>query len=125
MSQNNKPRKIIIIEDEKTLAGLYADKLVEAGFEVKVFTDASEILKGCEFYKPEIAFVDHTLGSEKISGTDAIPILRKCNPHMKIVMLTNYSEFQVKDNAKQAGADDYLLKINTPPDALVSYVQQH
>jgi len=118
-------KKILLLEDEKALADFYANRLKEAGHEVKVFTTTKNLLGLCNGFKPDIAFVDHSLAGSEVSGTDAIPTLRECNPNMKIIMLTNYSEFQMKDEAKKAGADDYLLKINTPPEILVSYVKQH
>lgn len=125
MPKKTHSKKILLLEDEKALADFYANRLKEAGYQVEVFTSTKELLSRCETYKPDMAFVDHTLAGSEQSGTEAVPILRKCNPDMRIIMLTNYSEFQMKDEAEKAGADDYLLKINTPPDILVAYVERH
>ncbi len=118
-------KRILILEDEATLAQMYADKLIEAGFEVKIFHKTDGLKEECENFKPDIAFVDYTLEGSSDSGTAAIPLVRKCNQEMKVVMLTNYSTSELKKGKKSAEADDFLLKINTPPDVLVAYVKQH
>lgn len=118
-------KKVLILEDEEALAKMYADRLKEAGYEVRIFNKTDGLFEGCIDFKPDIAFIDHTLVGSETTGTDSIPLVRKCNPDMKVIMLTNYSTFQMKAGATKAGADDYLLKINTPPDVLVNYLKQH
>ena len=116
--------KILLLEDENALAQLYLKKLVGAGFEVRLFEEADDLLASLGDYKPDLAFLDHALHGENKSGLDVIPALKEANPNMTIVMLSNYSEFQMEKEAKEAGAADYLLKINTPPSALVNYAEK-
>lgn len=117
-------KKIIFLEDEKALADLYMSKLKEAGFTVELFETAEDLIERCDAIQPEVAFLDQALHGAKKSGLDVIPALKKCNPHMKIIVLSNYSEFQMEKEARKAGADDYLLKLNTPPSALVDYLKK-
>ena len=121
---NQKPLRILFLEDEDVLAKLYCKKLREAGYEVMLCKDAGELLANHEAFKADLAFLDHALHGDEQSGMDMIPILKKDNPNVKIVMLTNYSEFQVRDQAEKIGAKDYLLKINTSPAQLVDYVNR-
>lgn len=118
------PKKIILLEDELALAKLYYKKLSEAGHKVKLCTDAKELLDTYKIFNADAAFLDNTLHGEERSGMDLIPVLKKHNPKIKIAMLSNYSEFQMKSAAKKAGANDYLLKISTSPSQLVAYVNK-
>ena len=127
MTQKTKAKtkaKIIFLEDEKTLARLYTDKLEQAGFEVISYTDINTLIKDLDTLEADIAFLDYSLHGETMSGADIIPLVRESHLEIKIVMLSNYSEFQMEKEAKEAGADDYLLKINTPPAALVAYAKK-
>lgn len=124
MPKKTSIKTIAFLEDEKALARLYMNKLEEAGYKAKVFETADDLIDKCNSLKPDVAFLDQALHGAEKSGMDVIPSLRKCNPEMKIVILSNYSEFQMKKAAEKAGADDYLLKLDTPPAALVQYLKK-
>ncbi len=120
----NGPKKIIFLEDEIILGKLYCKKLAEAGYDVKLCKDPEELLTTQNEFDADLAFLDHALKGESTSGMDMIPALRKKKPTIQIAMLSNYSEFQMKEAAKKAGANDYLLKINMSPAKLVQYVNK-
>lgn len=127
MPEGRKPKntvKILLLEDEDVLANLYLKKLEDAGFDVRLYEETDKLLEELGSFNPDIAFLDHALHGENKSGLDVIPALRKQNPKMKIVMLSNYSEFQMEQVARKAGASDYLLKINTPPGILVKHAEK-
>lgn len=124
MAKQTSNKKVVLLEDEATLANLYMSKLKEAGFEVMLFEGVDELIRGIDNFKADVAFLDHALHGAEKSGLDVIPALKKSNPKMKVAMLSNYSEFQMEQKAKEAGADDYLLKINTSPATLVSYAEE-
>ena len=124
MPKKTSIKTVVFLEDEKALATLYMGKLKDEGFKVQLFEVAEELIEKCDAIKPDAAFLDQALHGAAKSGLDVIPALRKCNPDMKIIVLSNYSEFQMKQEAKKAGADDYLLKIDTPPAKLVEYLKK-
>lgn len=114
-------KKILFLEDEEILGKLYCKKLEEAGYTVKLCKNADELIDHYESFNADVAFLDQGIKDHNVSGMDMIPVLKKGNGDIKIVMLSNYSEFQMKDQAKEAGAHDYLLKINMSPSKLVQY----
>jgi DNA-binding NarL/FixJ family response regulator len=71
-----------------------------------------------------LLIIDHGIRGEKKSGLDVIPALRKCLPQSKIIMLSNYPQAQLEQQAVKAGASAFLVKINTPLKVLVNYVQK-
>lgn len=115
--------KILLLEDEEVLAKMYRNKLEEAGFEVKWINRLKDIEQTLITLKPEIFLLDQSIGVEEKSGMDLIPDIKKILPQAKIIMLSNYSDFHLKNQALNTGADDYLVKIDTPPRVLVQYVQ--
>lgn len=117
-------KKILLLEDELTLANLYYKKLSEAGHEVMLCTEAQELLDSYKDFNPDAAILDNTLKGDVKSGMDLIPVLKKSNPEIKIAMLSNHSEFHMEAAARKAGANDYLLKINMSPKQLVDYVER-
>ena len=126
MNNQNPPsdkKRIILLEDEDALAILYQKKLLNEGYDVRLYKTTDELLESFKDFNPDLALLDHALHGEKKSGLDIIPILKKQNPSIIIVMLSNYSKFQMEKDARKAGAHDYLLKINTSPAFLVGYVK--
>lgn len=119
---NKKVRKILLLEDEETLGGLYSRKLIEAGFEVEYCKSKAELKKVYKTFHPHVAFLDYALYDEAGSGADVIPMLREENPDIKIIMLSNLDEISMeKKEGEEALA--YLRKIDTSPAALVSYTK--
>jgi len=119
---NKKVRKILLLEDEETLGGLYTRKLQEAGFEVEYCKSKAELKKVYKTFHPDVAFLDYALYDESGSGADVIPILREENPDIKIIMLSNLDEISM-DKKEGEEALAYLRKIDTSPAALVSYTK--
>lgn len=117
-------RKVVILEDEDILGKLYASKLEEEGYSVKLFKDAKELMMMCVDDMPDLVFLDLNLRGDNEAGISIIPNLKKLNPTIKIVVLSNYSAFQMAEKAIKAGALDYLLKINTSPSLLVTYIRK-
>jgi DNA-binding response OmpR family regulator len=117
-------KKIIILEDEPVLANLYKKSLEKAGFEVFHAETISEIKEILTKLTPDLAIIDHGIKGEEESGIEFVPKLKKITPKTKIVMLSNYSHYQIREEAKKAGVDDFLVKLNTPPHELVEYVKK-
>jgi len=125
MIEESRPsKKILFLEDEEILGRLYCKKLEEAGYVVRLCKDTDELIDHYESFDADLAFLDQGIKDHHVSGMDMIPILKNKNPNVKIAMLSNYSEFQLKDKAKKAGAHDYLLKINMSPTKLVQYTRK-
>lgn len=116
--------KIILLEDEEALGGIYKRKLEGEGFDVKLFKTADEVEKAIKFFKADIVLLDYAIRGEGKSGIDIISNIRKVLPNSKIVMLSNYTQSQLKKDAFEAGVDEYLIKIETPPTVLVDYVSK-
>ena len=62
----------------------------------------------CEEFHPEVILMDMML--PKMSGTDAIRLIRRKHPQMHILALTSFREGGLIREALEAGAIGYILK---------------
>ncbi len=115
--------KIILLEDEKALGQIYVKKLEAAGHTVHFFTTPEEAREATKKVKADVVILDNGIKGSSVSGIDIVPAIRKLLPKSKIIILSNYSQFQFEEEAMKAGADAYLIKIDTPPNALIAYIK--
>jgi len=116
-----KPR-ILIIEDDPSIASIYCDKFAREGFEVSFGTTGEEGLGLAFAQKPDIILLDILL--PKMDGFDVLRELKTHDATMMIpvIMWTNLSEHA--DRAYSMGAVDYLVKVNSLPSDVVQRVRQ-
>ena len=117
-------KKIILLEDEEVLGKIYKKNMERAGYEVRWLKSTKETIAAAKKFKANLILLDHGIRGEDKSGLEIIADLKEAIPDAKIVMLSNYSHFQLEEEALEAGAIGYLVKINTPPSALVDYVDK-
>lgn len=123
MTDNKK--KILLVEDDETLAGVYTERFEAEGFDVKHVSNGEDALSNAIDYKPELILLDVMM--PKISGFDVLDILRNTpeTTNIKIVMLTALSQPKDKERAEQLGVDDYLVKSQVIISDVVERVKYH
>ena len=100
--------RVLIIDDEQSIARSFRYCLEDAGYQVATANDAAcaeELVQRDVF---DVCFLDLRLGDE--SGMDLLPRLRQSAPWMRIVMVTAHSSIDSALEAMRAGAADYLVK---------------
>jgi len=108
MFDNIKKNKILLVEDEETLAVGLEYNLTEEGYAVKWAKNGREAL---EFFKSEnfdLIILDIMLPF--VNGFEVAEGVRKADPQMPILMLTAKTESADKVKGLEIGADDYLTK---------------
>ncbi len=117
-------QQILILEDEEVLGKIYKKKLEQAGYMVMWCKTAEETELSLESFHADIVLLDHGIKGMEKSGLELIPTVKEHLPDSLVIMLSNYSAEQLQQDAVYKGADAYLIKINTPPAALVQYLQR-
>ena len=116
-------KKILLLEDEETLAGFYMRALEKAGHVVEWAASGEELLEvlsqGDDF---DIFVLDHGLKNEERSGLDFLPEIRQQFPSAHLIFLSNYAEDHLKPQALDKGADAYFVKLDFSPSDLVAYI---
>lgn len=104
------PKKILLVEDDDALAGVYETRLSAEGFETRRVPNGEDALAATIEYKPDLILLDVMM--PKVSGFDVLDILRNTpeTTNVKVIMLTALSQESDKQRAQDLGVDDYLVK---------------
>ena len=101
------PKKVLIVEDEKSISDIIKFNLVKEGFDVETAFDGQDGLRKAEAGNPDLILLDVMLPlvdgfqvCKKIRETSMVPIL----------MLTAKEEEMDKVLGLELGADDYITK---------------
>jgi two-component system response regulator PhoP len=100
--------RILIVEDEITLAKQIDKYLGDKGFAVDVANNGKDGYFMATEYPIDAAVVD--IGLPDFSGIELIKRLRKAKITVPILILTARSRWQEKVEGLEAGSDDYLVK---------------
>lgn len=100
--------RVLLADDHRMVAeGLKS--LLEPEFElVGLVEDGRRLLDEAARTKPDVAVVDITM--PRVNGLEAIPLLKKAAPGMRVVVVTMHREPAYARRAFEAGADGFVLK---------------
>ena len=101
-------RRILVVEDDTSLAKLLCDNLVYEGFDVTLAADGQRALKEHAVFNPDLVLLDLTL-----PGLDGLEVCRRLNEGQSrtaIIILTARRQKEDKLQGLRLGADDYITK---------------
>ncbi|MBU0924447.1 response regulator transcription factor [bacterium] len=100
--------KILLIEDNETLANGISRKLKEIGYLIDVFHDGEDGLYSLETAIYDLLILD--LGLPNIDGIDIIKKLRTSQKNLPILVISARDKLDQRILGLDTGADDYLCK---------------
>ena len=107
-SEEKKPIRILLVDDEEGYVNVLSNRLAKRGFLV---TNACSGFEGIQALRKEdfdVAILD--LKMEDMDGIEVLKIFKKMSPQIAVIMLTGHgSERAAKEGIVQ-GAFDYLTK---------------
>ena len=118
-------KKILLVEDDAALSGVYKSRLEMEGFEIREVNNGELALTAALEFKPNLILLDAMM--PKISGFDVVDILRNTpeTANIRVVMLTALSQPKDKERAESLGVDDYLVKSQVVIGDVVERVKYH
>ena len=118
-------KKILIIEDEQILVGMYADRFRQEKWRVVTATTKDEGLKLTKKEKPDIVLLDILLFDGH--GTQYLKEKRedKKISDIPVVVFSNLEDPKIKEESLALGALAYLLKTDYTPQELASKVESY
>lgn len=122
--QRESQQKILIIEDSETVRAQNKNIFSLEGFNVLEGADGVDALKILSSITPEAVVLD--LQMKTMDGYKVLAYL-KSKPHLKDIPVVVFSaRFTNEDRmkVKLGGADEFLQKMTTPPDKLVSIIKE-
>jgi DNA-binding response OmpR family regulator len=120
-----KNKKILLVEDDVSLASVYRSRLEMEGFEIAEVNNGEDALSVAVDFKPDLILLDAMM--PKISGFDVLDILRNTpqTSNVRIIMLTALSQPKDKERAEALGVDDYLVKSQVVIGDVVERAKHH
>lgn len=109
-------KKILIIEDEHSIATLLSYNLVQAGYETIIANDGKEGFEKALSEEPSLILLDLMLPS--MDGVEVCKELRSRKVNTPIVMLTAKDDEFDKVLGLELGADDYITKPFSPREVI-------
>lgn len=116
-------KAILIIEDDKFLRELMAQKLIKEGYKIEEAVDGEEGIKKIEEVNPGLVLLDLIL-----PGIDGFDVLSKAkqNPataQIPIIILSNLGQREDIERGMKLGAADYLIKAHFTPGEIIEKIK--
>ncbi|MGO4784809.1 response regulator transcription factor [Cryobacterium sp. W22_MBD10_FK3] len=110
------PRRILVIDDDPTVAEIVCRYLVAAGFVVDQARDGHSGLAQAEAQRPDLVVLDRML-----PVLDGIEVCRRIKAAwaIPVIMLTALNQEEDRIDGLEAGADDYLAKPFSPRELVL------
>lgn len=114
---------ILLVDDDAFLRDMYATKFSESGHKVEVAENGEAGVSHLEEKKFDVVLLDMVMpgmnGLEFLKKAKEMPEAKKT----KFIVLTNQGEESDKAEAKQAGAEGYIVKAESIPSDVVKKVE--
>lgn len=118
--RSNEPFRILIVEDDASLAAWSAQVLEHAGMTTLVITDPLRVMPALVDFRPDLILSD--MHMPHVSGTELAAILRQQEAYVSIpiVFLSSETDLNKQLRAMSVGGDDFLMKPISPHHLVAS-----
>ncbi len=104
----SRPCKVLLVDDVDINLAMLEIFLSPAGFNVAVASNGNEAVKSFKSSKPDIVFMDLIMPEK--DGFEATRELKEIDPNVPIIALTASIVDSVKEQALEAGVNDFMTK---------------
>jgi DNA-binding NtrC family response regulator len=108
VTKTNKPKTILLADDDENLRRVLEFQLSEAGYQVSTAADGADALD-C-FLENQFDCVITDLRMPQLSGLDLLSRLKAVNQNAPVIVITAFGEVETAVAAMRAGAYDYITK---------------
>ena len=102
------PEKILVIDDEQTVATSIQGILEKEGYDVAIASNGQEALDCLQNGPFDLVLTDLVMGG--IDGLDLIERIHRLAPDIIVMIITGYASLDSAIEALKMGAYDYLTK---------------
>jgi len=122
---NSTKKRILIVENDLDLIGVYQMRLEAEGFDVESETDPDKVYQRVLEFKPDMMLLDVRLGPK--NGLDVLADLRSRpeTANTKVIVITVLALDNVEQRANALGALEYLIKTNIILADIVDHIKEH
>ncbi|MBI5306218.1 response regulator [Candidatus Wolfebacteria bacterium] len=118
----NKTKKILVVEDEKSLCDVIRFKLEHLGIETIVAGSAEEAIEILKKDGVDLVWLDLKL--PKMNGIDFLEILKSNQEwkDKKVIVVSVSGSDEIKEKTKNLGVIDYIVKSELKLDDIIKRV---
>ncbi len=123
MSETIANKKILLVEDDTFISGMYQTKLSALGVDLEVIDDGEAAMQRLEKDPlPDLVLLDVVL-----PGKDGFEILeglrsRDRTKNLPVILLTNLGQKPDVERGLKLGANDYIIKAHFTPTEVVEKI---
>ena len=115
-THSGKSSRILIIEDDEAIAGMYRLQLELDGYAVGVVGSVESAIKVIEAGETDLILLD--IGLPGADGFELLEWLAASGSTAPVVLISNYSTPDLIGRAQRLGVADYRVKSSTTPSEL-------
>lgn len=112
-------KKVLIAEDEKSMARALELKLAHEGFETSVVGNGAEAMQFLSNHQVDLIVLD--LIMPEVDGFAVLQYLKEHNVQTPVMVLSNLGQEEDEKRARALGAKAFFIKSNIP---IVQVVEQ-
>lgn len=118
MEQFGSSQKVVIVEDNVSLAEIYKVRLEALGYECYVAYDGEAALSVIERHLPDLVLLD--LMVPKVAGDQILQRMRDSDwgKNIKVHIISNLNEEDAPSGLRELGIEGYAVKANLTNDQL-------
>jgi two-component system OmpR family response regulator len=105
---DGQPVRVLVVDDEPTLAELVTMALRYEGWEVRSAGDGRSAIKAAKEFRPDVVVLDIMLPD--LNGLDVLRRMREQEPNLPVLFLTAKDAVEDRIAGLTAGGDDYVTK---------------
>ena len=123
MFHDSMEKTILIIEDDKFLRELIAQKLTKEGYKMSEAVDGEEGIKKVKEEKPDLVLLDLILPG--IDGFEVLSQIKgdQTTSSIPVIILSNLGQKEDIERGLKLGAVDYLIKAHFTPGEIIEKVK--
>jgi len=124
MNPTSTPLKVVIVEDNVSLADIYKTRLEILGYQCFAAYDGEAALQTIERERPHLVLLD--LMVPKIAGDQILARMRasEWGKAIKVLIISNLNEADAPAGIREQGIEGYAVKSNLTNDMLDRFVDQ-
>jgi len=124
MSGVSPKTKVLVVDDDTTLLGMYKERLEASGYDVAIATNGEEALKTVGEYNPDCMLLDVMM--PRMSGYDVLQHIKtdEKTKNIPVIMLTALVQDASKQKSIAEGADSYLIKSEIMPGEVINKIEE-
>ena len=102
------PPRILVVDDEETVADLCQEFLGGEGYELKVARSGEEAIRQLPLVRPDVVLTD--INMPGLTGLEVMRYAKEADPEVCVIVVTGHASAATAIDALRQGAYDYVSK---------------